>query len=106
MRRRKGIGAGSRTEEAARSLGVIVEAEARRVLSEAQLAADPELVAQGWERRFVTDAARMDEVVALYQDLGYDVRAEPMRHTEFNEQCNECELANLLRFRTIYTRRR
>jgi hypothetical protein len=76
------------------------------VLSEAQLAADPALVAAGWERRFVTDASRLEEVVALYQQLGYEVRAEPVRDAELGEPCDGCEVANLLRFRTVYTRRR
>jgi hypothetical protein len=39
----------------ARSLGPIVEQEARRMLSEAQLAPDPARVADGWERRFIAD---------------------------------------------------
>ncbi len=52
-------------------LSRLVEEEARRVLSETQLKADPVLVAEGWERRFVTDARRAKEVTELYEDLGY-----------------------------------
>jgi hypothetical protein len=48
-------------------LSRMVEEEARRVLSEAELTADPALVAEGWERRFVTDGRRATEVIDLYE---------------------------------------
>jgi hypothetical protein len=85
---------------------MIVESESRRALSEDQLRADPALIAEGWERRFVTDPSRLDEIVTLYEGLGYEVRAEPVRPAELGEHCDECELVSLLRFHTIYTRRR
>ena len=93
-------------DESARALGLIVEGEARRVLSDAQLAPDPSLVAEGWERRFITDAARLPEVVALYETLGFEVRAVPVRAAEVGEDCGDCQVASLLRFQTVYTRRR
>jgi hypothetical protein len=42
----------------AASLRPIVEREARRALSEAQLEGDPARLADGWERRFIADAPR------------------------------------------------
>ena len=54
-----------------RELGVIVETEARRMLAESQLKANPELIRQGWERRFVGDARQVREAVELYEALGY-----------------------------------
>lgn len=89
-----------------RGLGAIVEGEARRVLSEAQLRPDPARLAGGWERRFVADAARAAEAVELYEALGFEAVADPLGTGELGEQCDGCRLVALLRFRTVYTRRR
>jgi hypothetical protein len=91
--------------EVARRLSGMVEAEARRMLSEAQLAPDPARVADGWERRFITDATRTPEVVALYESLGFEVVADPIRREDFPDGCDDCQLVALMGFRTIYTRR-
>jgi hypothetical protein len=77
---------------------------ARRLLSDAGAASDPRRASDGWERRFVTDARRAPEVIALYGALGYEVAADPLRPEEMPEDCETCQLA-LLAFRTIYTRR-
>ncbi len=78
---------------------------AKRVLSEQQLQADAELVAEGWERRFVADARRAGEAMELYEQLGYEVRAEPAQAEELGNDCDDCQLLLLLQFKTIYTRK-
>jgi hypothetical protein len=88
-----------------RALGPIVEQEARRVLSESQLAPDPARIADGWVRRFVADGQRVDEMMALYRDLGFEVCADPVRPDLLTGDCEDCKLLMLLDFRTIYTRR-
>lgn len=88
-----------------RPLGAIVESEARRLLNEAQLRADPALTAEGWERRFIADAARATEVAELYRAMGLEVRVEPVRALELGEDCESCELVAQLAFKTIYTRK-
>lgn len=75
------------------------------MLSEAQLRPDPARLADGWERRFIADAARAAEAVELYERLGFEAVADPLRTNEMGEQCDECQLVALLRFRTVYTRR-
>ena len=92
--------------EIAASLGPLVEQEARRFLSEAQLEGDPALLADGWERRFIADARRAEEAVELYESLGYEVRAEPVRREEMGEDCDDCQLLAALQFQTIYTRKK
>lgn len=87
-------------------LALIVGQEARRVLSEAQLAPDPARTAQGWERRFITDAHRAHELLALYHELGYEACADPVRPEELGEGCDDCQLVLLQQFKTIYTRKR
>ncbi len=87
-------------------LSRLVEEEAKRVLSEAQLTADPVLIAEGWERRFVTDGRRAAEAVELYEELGYEVRAETVRREELENECEDCQLVLLMQFKTLYTRRK
>ena len=91
--------------EDARRLGLLVEAEARRALSEAQLEGDPERIADGWERRFIADRPRAEEAIELYTGLGYEVCADPILPDELADDCEECLLVAQLRFVTIYTRR-
>ena len=99
-------GAGSpEPRDFARSLGAIVEGEARRVLSQAALQGDAALAAQGWERRFMTDGARAREAAALYASLGYEVRVEAVRPEDVADDCEDCQLVMLLKFATVYTRR-
>lgn len=88
-----------------RRLGMLVEAEARRALSESQLEGDPDLLAAGWERRFIADEARAGEATELYEKLGYEVCADPVRAEELEDDCEDCLLVARLRFVTIYTRR-
>jgi len=87
-------------------LSGLVRSEAQRMLSDAQRAPDPARVADGWERRFITDATRLEEVVALYEAAGFEVCADPIRREEFGDDCDDCQLLALLQFRTIYTRPR
>jgi len=97
--------AGARATDRAEVLQHVVNAEARRVLSEAQLRPDPARLAAGWERRFITDAGRAEELTALYQELGFEVAADPVRAEDLGDDCEDCRLITLLQFRTIYTRR-
>ena len=87
-------------------LTILVRQEAHRVLSEASLAPDPARVADGWERRFIADGERAAEAIRLYEELGFEVAADPIRQEELGSDCTDCQLLMLLQFRTIYTRRR
>lgn len=94
------------TRDLTRRLSAVVESEARRMFTDAQLAPDPARVAQGWERRFIADAARAREAMELYEQLGYEVSADPVEAREVSDDCSDCWLVSNLRFVTIYTRRR
>ena len=67
--------------------------------------ADPQLVAQGWEMRFVTDGQRASEVVDLYRQLGFEVRLEPLRGAGAEGDCTDCRLVQALHMAMVYTRR-
>ena len=87
-------------------VGMIVEGEAKRALSEGQICPDPELIADGWERRFVADARRAEEAMELYEQLGFEVRAEPAQAEELADDCEDCQLLLMFQFKTVYTRKR
>ena len=80
--------------------------DAGRLLSDAQLEADPALAAEGWERRFNADPQRAEEAMELYKQLGYEVRAEPAPAAELTDDCEGCRAVVALQFKTIYTRKR
>ena len=63
-----------------------------------------ELLAQGWERRFVADPVRTKEVVQLYREMGYDVHLEPVILADLSEDCRSCSLATNF-FVTVYVRK-
>jgi hypothetical protein len=88
------------------SLSHLVQAEAGRVPAESRLAPDPARLAEGWERRFVADGPRADEAIRLYEELGFEVVADPLVPADLSGECEDCRLLMLARFRTIYTRRK
>jgi hypothetical protein len=91
--------------EVIKHLGSIVEVEARRAVAEAEIEPDPARIADGWTRRFVTDAKRADEAVELYRELGYEACADPVRQEEIKGDCEDCKLLILLQFKMVYTRK-
>jgi hypothetical protein len=90
--------------DAIRPLSMLVQQEARRVLTEAQLQPDPARVAAGWQRRFITDATRSVEMLELYRELGYEVCADPVKREELLDDCQGCRVVVESQFVTIYTR--
>lgn len=86
------------------ALRAIAESEALRALGTSRVRANPARLAAGWERRFVADAPRAEEAVALYAAMGYEAVADPVVPEDLDEGCDTCALATL--FRTVYTRRR
>lgn len=65
----------------------------------------PELVALGWERRFMADGARLAEYLDLYQSLGYEVYTEKIAPDEIGAECADCRLIICRQFVTLYTRK-
>jgi len=74
-----------------------------------------ELEAAGWEPQFTVEAERADEYVELYEEMGLEVRVEPvtpdlmvsLRQAQgMAEECATCLLAMCDRYVLIYTRPR
>ncbi|MFQ5601034.1 MAG: hypothetical protein ACE5G2_10845 [Candidatus Krumholzibacteriia bacterium] len=65
---------------------------------------EADLLAQGWERRFVYDEPRLSEAVETYRELGFEVVLLPIAADD--SQCTECMQQEPDRYRVIYTRKR
>ena len=63
--------------------------------------------AQGWTRQFTIEAERADEYVELHEEMGNEVRVEPVTpDLMVAEECATCLLAACDRYVVIYTRTR
>ena len=67
---------------------------------------DPALVSEGWERRFMVGPDRLEETMQLYQELGFEIRQEPIKPVEFSEICQACQTLACDDYVTIYTRKK
>ena len=70
------------------------------------ISSDAELVADGWERRFLADPERAREAVQLYTSLGYEVLEHKLTPAEFGPMCGQCPETSCLSYVMIYTRRK
>lgn len=71
-----------------------------------ELAPDPDLVAQGWERRFMADPVRARESAGLYEALGYEVLTEPVKPVELPDECMDCKVVVYFSYVNVYTRKK
>jgi len=69
------------------------------------LSPNPELISRGWDRRFMVGPDRVKEANQLYRELGYEVLNEPVRPSEFNEICKDCQTIACNDYVIIYTRK-
>ncbi len=66
---------------------------------------DIELMAAGWDRRFEADISRVDELVEMYTELGYEVTTSEIVPDDFGADCAGCAIAeSCKRYVVIYTR--
>lgn len=70
-----------------------------------RIRSEQDLVTDGWTRKFVGGPPRLNEMVELYESLGFEVWLEPQDLSEFADECEDCTLA-LIFFRVVYTRPR
>jgi len=65
---------------------------------------DPQLVAEGWERRFVADARMARDATDSYRELGYEVKLLPVDAESLKDECAGCK-ALFAQFHAVYTRK-
>ncbi len=64
---------------------------------------DVQLAAEGWRKRSSYEEPRLSEIVAMYEEIGLEVRIEPFNPLE-TPGCSQCMKRNARRYRTVYTR--
>ena len=72
---------------------------------------EEQLIAEGWERRFIATEPRLGEAVQLYKEIGFDVLLELLPTEEElkgagceESGCTACFDVDRERYRIIYTR--
>lgn len=68
--------------------------------------ADPDLVAEGWQRRHMVDLERAAESEALYRQLGFEVRLQELKPADFQAKCQACASSVCRAYVMVYTRRK
>ncbi|NQU50458.1 MAG: hypothetical protein HQ519_17550 [Planctomycetes bacterium] len=68
-------------------------------------AVDADLVAAGWERRFMADPDRLEESTQIYLSLGLEVKAVPLGPLDFSNACGDCPETVCKTYMMIYTRK-
>jgi len=78
---------------------------------------EEDLIKAGWERRFVACEPRLSEMVEMYEEIGFEVRLEPLATKEEQDAegmspsceesgCTVCFDTDRDRYRIIFTRPR
>jgi hypothetical protein len=73
-------------------------------MAEKKITREEELLARGWTRQFNTDEPRLSEAVGMYQEMGLEVRLEPVVIDPESEVCQMCFEQDCDRYKTIWTR--
>jgi len=66
---------------------------------------DPELIAEGWERRFLADPERAAEAAELYRRMGLEVKLFPLSPMDFVLACGDCRSSGGEDYVVVYTRK-
>ena len=74
--------------------------------NEIGIPADPKLLAEGWVRRHLTDAARAAESAELYSDMGFEVELQQLTPQDLGSKCQACAASICGAYVMVYTRRR
>jgi len=62
-----------------------------------------ELEADGWTRQFIASEPRLSEAKEAYEEMGLEVRLEPVDIKDLDQECTDClEMDDSCRL--IYTR--
>ncbi len=64
-----------------------------------------ELIRQGWEKQSTHDEPRLSEMVAMYEEIGFEVRLEPFDRLS-EPGCTECMKISPEKYKIIYTRKK
>ena len=81
-------------------------ADAAELQVSGAITADPALVAEGWEQRYLADENRAAEARELYSALGYEVLEHRLEPDDFGPGCGECPVLVVCgSYVMVYTRK-
>jgi len=63
------------------------------------------LETSGWVRRTIADRTRMDQLVEVYQSLGFETRVLTLAPDRFGDACRACAVASAGDCLLLFTRR-
>jgi hypothetical protein len=66
----------------------------------------PDLAADGWEQRTVTDPGRITELEELYASLGFETHTAGLDPSSFSEACTSCAVTACTAYVALFTRKR
>ncbi len=70
-----------------------------------QILQAPLLAAEGWQRRTVTDPARIGELDELYTNLGFETTTTVLDPSSFGEACTSCAVTACTTYVALFTRK-
>jgi len=68
--------------------------------------AEGKMKKEGWIKRTTIGEPRLSEIVELYKSLGYEVRLEPVKLDELDEECRRCHELEGDNVKTVYVRKK
>ncbi len=75
----------------------------RRHMQSAEKRSQKDLEADGWTRQFIASEPRLSEAREAYEEMGLEVRLEPVDTEGLDQECTDClEMDDSCRL--IYTR--
>ena len=72
-------------------------------MADAGVTTEEHLIAGGWTKQFNTDEPRLSEAVEMYEQMGLEVRLEPVMLDPDSEACQVCFEQDCHRYQTIWT---
>ena len=73
-------------------------------MADAGVTTEEQLIVGGWTKQFNTDEPRLSEAVEMYEQMGLEVRLEPVVLDPDSEACQVCFEQDCHRYQTIWTR--
>lgn len=61
---------------------------------------------EGWVKQTTIGEPRLSEIVELYKSLGYEVRLEPVKLSELDEECRRCYEGEIDEVKTVYVKKK
>lgn len=65
---------------------------------------DRDLLAQGWQYRFIGDERMANDAVQTYGELGHEVLLLPVNTKDLKDECEGCKIL-FQNFKAVYTRK-